>query len=148
MSLWTVISTTDAGPDGAHTLSPFAAVAGRVDVYGLGLHTATVIADDADQAVRAVGDAARITGGVPRPDLNPPAVHSPDGRWTVIGTADNGACPSWTALAVVPGEHSVDGRFESMLTHRWDVRVTADAGDAALNVGYDQVAPRYEEAWD
>jgi hypothetical protein len=144
MPTFTVISQTSRMGIGPLTASPLCAIPGRVYVAGAGLHVATVTAGNADEAMVKVGDAIALLGGVPegRDEFMPG-----DTRWTVIGTAGNDVCPSWDVVAVVAGEHEVQGEWESMLAHRW-VRVV-DAPDVAeaSAVGYRAAAERYDEAW-
>jgi hypothetical protein len=145
MPTYTVISQTSRMGLAPLTATPLCAIPGRVEVCGLGLHVATVQSDTPDEAMAQVRDAIQIVGGVPEVELLEPYAK----RWTVIGTADNGSCPSWNTVAVVAGEHKVQGRWESMLAHRWDYVVDAPDARTADETGYRLAATsRYEEAWD
>ncbi|MEU7978348.1 hypothetical protein AB0B63_07420 [Micromonospora sp. NPDC049081] len=147
MKTWTVISTVThaGGIDDTHTAHPFAAIPGRADVYGHTVHAALVQADTADQAITATRDAFRIAGHI-TPNTSP---DSPilDGRWTVIGTADNGLCASHRVLAVIAGDHEVDGRYESTMSHRWVQVVAASSAADADRAGYKAAAETYDDTW-
>lgn len=146
MPTFTVISQTSRLGLAPLTASPLCAIAGRVEVYGSGVHVAyPVRAVDADAAMETVREAVRLLGGIPEQhDVRVPAAE----RWTVIGLADNGSCPSWSTVCAVAGEHEVQGRWESMLSHRWDHVVDAPDAQAAEDAGYQQAAERYQEAWN
>lgn len=145
MSTFTVISQTSRMGLAPLTASPLCAIPGRVEVYGRGVHVAyPVQAADADAAMDAVRDAVRMLGGIPEQhDVWTPSAN----RWTVIGLADNGSCPSWNTVCVVAGEHEVCGGFDSMLSHRWVQVVDAPDAQAADLAGYQAAAERYDEAW-
>lgn len=134
----TVISILDR-----HHLTPLCAIPGRHEPAGQrdadrALHVTTVTAVDAEQAMRAVRDAARLIGApLPQDDrFEGGAV----GQWTAIGLVDTGLLPSWRLIAVVPGAVQVQGRWESMLSHRWATVVGAadaqEARDAAYRWAY------------
>ncbi len=148
MPTWTVISTvTPAGYiDNAHTAHLLAVIPGRVTVYGHTLHTAVVSADTADQAAATVREAFRIAGNI-TPNTGPDSPNH-GGRWTVIGTADNGLCASHRVHAMIPGEHSVEGRYESMTSHRWVHVVDAPDGGVAAWTGYKAAAETYDDTWN
>ncbi|WP_433460606.1 hypothetical protein [Micromonospora sp. CA-248212] len=150
MPTWTVISTVErlGGLNDACTGHPFAAIEGRADVAGFGIHAATVTADTADAAFDVVREAFRIAGNIATnrdPNNGPPIVVD---RWTVIGTATNGVCATHDVRAVVAGEHTVHGRYESMLSHRWERVVDAPDVGAAESAGYKAAAEVYDETWD
>jgi hypothetical protein len=144
MTTWTVISTTARMGVGPLTAQPFAAIQGRVDVAGRSLHVTTVDAVSADSAMAAVRDAVQIVGGIPHQD----ELYAHAERWTVIGRADNGTGPSWDVVAMVADEHEVEGRYESMLSHRWVRVVDAPTASDAEDVGYRAAAVDYEDAWN
>lgn len=148
MPTWTVISTVAPASyiDDTHTGEPFAVIPGRVDVYGCTLHAAVVSADTADQAVTAVREAFRVAGNI-TPNTGPDSTIL-GGRWTVIGTADNGLCASHRVLAAIPGEHEVTGRYESMTSHRWVRVVDATNAVDADRAGYKAAAELYDDTWN
>ena len=141
MATWTVITVLD--PDGADVLG---AVNGRVDVYGRNIHTTAVGAATADDAIRTVHDAFRTVGfGRVTADSNIPY---PADRWTVVGVASNGVCATANALAVIVGEHKVEGARESMLSHRWTETVDAPTAGAAERAGQKAADGRYNTSWE
>jgi hypothetical protein len=145
MPVYTVISNVDHYPTGDHLVSPVAAVEGEATAYGDGLHVVTVDADDPDSAM----DVARRLPYVEQPDRAASGITAD--RWTAIGTASNGVCPSWSVTAVVPGVYEVMGRYDSMLSHRWVVDVDdpqVRTADDANWYAYRQVSELYNEAWD
>ncbi|MEV1013884.1 hypothetical protein AB0I89_24325 [Micromonospora sp. NPDC049801] len=149
MPTWTVISTVErlGGLNDACTGHQLAAVEGRAEVAGFNIHTATVTADTAAAAFDVVREAFRIAGNVA---TNRDPMESPIAadRWTVIGEADNGVCANYSTLAVVAGEHTVHGRYESMLSHRWERVVDAPDVHAAEAAGHKAAAEVYDETWD
>lgn len=150
MTTWTVISTVErlGGLDDACTGHPLAAIEGRAQAAGFNIHTATVDADTADAALDTVREAFRIAGNI-TPNCDP--MHGPTitaDRWTVIGTATNGVCATHNVVAVVAGEHTVQGRYESMLSHRWERVVDAPDVHAAENAGHKAAAEVYDESWN
>ncbi|MEV5211248.1 hypothetical protein AB0K35_27630 [Micromonospora sp. NPDC053740] len=149
MTTWTVISTVErlGGLDDALTGHPFAAIEGRAEVAGFNIHTAVINAATTDAAFDVVREAFRIAGNI-APNCDP--MHSPivADRWTVIGTATNGVCATHNVLAVVAGEHTVHGRCESMLSHRWERVVDAPDVHAAESAGHKAAAEVYDETWD
>ncbi|MET8278377.1 hypothetical protein [Micromonospora sp. NPDC005174] len=149
MPTWTVISTVErlGGLDDACTGHPFAAIEGRADVAGFGIHTATVNAETPDTAFDLVREAFRIAGNI-APNCGPMDSPIAADRWTVIGTATNGVCATHDVRAVVAGEHTVHGRYESMLTHRWERVVDAPDVHAAEVAGHKAAAEVYGESWD
>ena len=141
MATWTVITVVD--PDGADVLG---AVNGRVDVYGHNIHTTAVGAATADDAIHTVHAAFRTVGfGKVVADSSIPY---PADRWTVVGVASNGVCATANALAVIVGEHKVEGTRESMLSHRWTEMVDAPTAGAAERAGQKAADDRYNASWE
>ena len=123
------------------------AVEGRVDVFGHNIHTTVVGAGTADEAIGQVRDAFRTVGGPERvsPDTTTPY---PADRWTVVGVASNDVCATANALAVIVGEHKVEGTRESVLSHRWTEMVNAPTADAAERAGQKAADGRYNTSWE
>ncbi|MFF0822506.1 hypothetical protein ACFYUR_19255 [Micromonospora haikouensis] len=140
MATWTVITITGTSPD------HIGAVAGRHTAYGHNVHTAYVTARTADEAIEWTRDAFRTIG----PHLITADTSTPPhaDRWTVVGLASNGPCATHTVDAVLPGEHEVQGRRESMLSHRWTRVVDAATADDAEKAGYRNAADDYNATWD
>ncbi|MEU8158152.1 hypothetical protein AB0B94_31240 [Micromonospora sp. NPDC048986] len=143
MPTYTVISQVDHYPTGT-TISPIAVIRGKTNAYGHSLHVATIDAANPDTAMTT----ATSQSYTAQPDSDWDNICS--NQWTAIGVADNGVCPSWSVRAVVPGAHKVEGRFESMLSHRWVVDVddpTVRTVNEATKYAYRQTADLYNDAW-
>lgn len=141
MATWTVITVL------GHFHDHLGAVEGRVDVFGHNIHTTVVGAGTADEAIGQVRDAFRTVGGPERvsPDTTTPY---PADRWTVVGVASNDVCATANALAVIVGEHKVEGARNTMLSHRWAEVVTAPTALEAVRDGQKAADDRYNASWE
>lgn len=145
MPEYTVISRTWSEYRRGLQGDPVAAIAGRHDAAGHDLHIAHLSATGPQEAMDQVRDAFRILGGAPdQSGRDEPHIND---RWTVIGTADSGSCPSWSVLAVIPGEHKVEGRWDFFGEHRWDTHVDGPKAADADDAGYRRAGQLYNEAW-
>lgn len=148
MPTWTVISTVTrtGGIHDTYDGDPIAAIPGHADVYGDSVHTATVQAGTADEALNTTRAAFRVAGSITA--NTPTGSPTLNGRWTVVGVADSGGCASHRTVAVIAGEHTVQGRYESPLSHRWARVVDATDARTADHAGYRAADESYADTWD